>query len=177
MHTAETLSRPQLAQMIVAELPHLNRFARAVSRNPSTAEDLVQSCVLRALEKHHQFQRGTNLRSWLFAILRNLFISECRHNSCAQDKLRQIGRESIDHAPAGQSLSLFTNRTAEAIARLPERDQEILRLVGIEGCTHAEAAERTGWAVGTMKSRLYRARAHLFTEMKMTRQDIINTLG
>jgi len=146
---------------IEQEIPHLRRFARARVGNADLADDLVQGCLERAIENFSSFTRGTNLRAWLLTILRNHQISEyrkaCRRPECVC--IDDVGGLEVQ-APsqdrilaAKQFLSLFDD--------LSDSDQEILLLVGAEGLKYEEAAEVVGIPVGTVRSRVFRARERL----------------
>lgn len=142
-------------------LPALNRFALQLTRNQDRAADLVQDCVERALRKAHLFD-GANLRSWLFTICRRVFLNQIR-----SEKTRGVAVE-LDDAPQSRIASVETqeqtmhyNDVVDAFERLPMNDKVILSLVVIEGLKYEEAAEMLDVPVGTVRSRLSRARARL----------------
>jgi len=145
---------------IIECLPHLRAFAHLLARNHVLAQDLVQETVLRALTYRDQFKPGTNLRGWLIIILRNRYFNEVRKNS----RKRGISSDAIAEEPSGsggQDEHLELQDFKRHFQTLPERQKEALLLVGVNGYSYEEAANIAGCAVGTMKSRVSRARMHL----------------
>ncbi len=142
-------------------LPDMTRFARVLTRNEDDAHDLVQDCVERALRKQTLFQAGTSLKSWLFTLMRNIFISQKRR--CALDK-RYVATLDDDHhrvQRAGQLNHIFLNETLRALGNLSSSERVAIVALGInEGCQQ-DLARQTREPVGTVKSRLCRGRAHL----------------
>lgn len=145
-------------------LPALRRFAISLTRNEDRADDLVQDSVERALLKSEYFEKGTNLRSWLFTVCRRVFLNQIR-----KQKSRGISME-LDDAPqsrlaseAPQGAAIAYNEMAEHFERLPIRDKVVLSLVAVEGMKYEEAASMLEVPVGTVRSRLSRARARLKT--------------
>lgn len=137
-------------------IPALRRFARALSRDAETADDLVQDTLLRALRAEHLFHGG-DLRTWLFTILLNLDRNR-RRGLSRRPTLAVI--EEVD--PAGEPGSDGTARDIErGLALLPVEQREVLLLVGLEGMSYREAAEVQGVPIGTVMSRLSRARTTL----------------
>lgn len=155
-------ARPQ--SEIVQLIPALRAFARTFYRDPNDADDLVQDTLTRALAAIHQFRPGTSMKSWLFTIMRNAFYTRIKISrreapgaaDCAS--LRPA-------ADATQEWSARGREIAEAIQRLPEQQREVLMLIGVLGVSYDEAAEVCGCAVGTVKSRLHRARLRLLKEL------------
>ncbi|MFT3986320.1 sigma-70 family RNA polymerase sigma factor [Aestuariivirga sp.] len=150
--------RTQLA----AELPHLRRFARALAGDAALADDLVQDCIERAIVKGHLYDPARPLRAWLYAVLRNLFISGLRHQS------RSMVVKTVDDLADGegavapeQEHRLSASLVAEALERLPAQHREVIVLVGLEEMSYRDAAEIIGVPVGTIMSRLARARSAL----------------
>lgn len=145
---------------IVEHLAAMRAFARSLTRNPSTADDLVQDTVVKAWTNMDKFQPGTNMRAWLFTILRNTFYSLRRKRA------REV--EDGDGVLAGQLSEkpdhdgrLNMKDFAAAFAELPDEQREALLLVGASGFSYEEAAEMCGCAVGTVKSRANRGRKRL----------------
>jgi RNA polymerase sigma-70 factor (ECF subfamily) len=152
MEPAMTAVRRGLEPLI----PALRRFARALSRDAETADDLVQDTLLRALRAEHLFHGG-DLRSWLFTILLNLDRNR-RRGLSRRPTLAVI--DDVD--PAGEPGSDGTARDIErGLALLPVEQREVLLLVGLEGMSYREAAEVQGVPIGTVMSRLSRARTTL----------------
>lgn len=142
-------------------LPALHRFALQLTRNQDRASDLVQDSVERALRKAHLFD-GSNLRSWLFTICRRVFLNQIR-----SAKARGVSVE-LDDAPQSRLSSAQTQEqimhfkdVVDAFQRLPLNDRVILSLIVIEGMKYEEAAETLDVPVGTVRSRLSRARSRL----------------
>jgi len=145
---------------LVLHLRALRAFALSLSRNGATADDLVQETILKAWSNLDKFKPGTNLRSWLFTILRNTYYSSRRKHR------REVADVDGVHA-AGRSQKpdhdgrLALNDFAAAFALLPVEQREVLILVGASGFSYEEAAETCGCAIGTVKSRANRGRQKL----------------
>ncbi len=151
----------EFGRMIEQEIPYLRRYARALLRNSAGADDLIQSCLARALAKQHLWQPGTNLRSWLFTILHNQRISELRRAAREERALataRLPPAMPIGGDPGAWSQLLDLDR---AIGQLPEAQRAVVLLVGLEGVPYDEAAEILDVPLGTVRSRLARARETL----------------
>lgn len=151
------MTKPCLEDQLIAEVPSLRAFARSLTQDHAAADDLVQETILKAWTKLDSFEEGTNLRAWLFTILRNTFISVKRKGR------REV--EDVDGAHAARVVQIPEQEGAialaqfrRALASLPEEQREALVLVGAAGFTYEEAAAICDCAVGTMKSRINRAR-------------------
>ena len=147
---------------IAQELPRLRRYARALLRDASEADDLVQDCVARALEKIGQWREGDNPRRWLFAIMHNLFIDHGRARR-RQTQMAQVTALAPGEAyePPRQLDRLIFAEIMDALQALPEERREVLILIGVEGLSYRDAASVLGVPVGTLMSRLGRGRAQL----------------
>ena len=144
--------------LIARELPRLRRYARSL-RNDAGAEDLVQDCVERALRKRNLWQRGTNMRAWLFRILYRLHLSSLRS---AGRLPPTVSLEDLMVGSAGAQLDTVELRElSRAFADLPAEQRQVIQLVAVEGLRYDEAADRLGIAMGTVRSRLSRGRAAL----------------
>jgi RNA polymerase sigma-70 factor (ECF subfamily) len=145
---------------IKANIPHLRRYARLLCSSPDLADDLVQDCLLRAIRKLDTFEPGTNLRAWLFTILANHYRTELRRLQTyrAIDPIAIRQRTSSIEQPS-QPIDLATLR--DALSGLSDSYRQILLLCGVEGLTYEEAAAVMGVPIGTVRSRLSRARAVL----------------
>ena len=145
---------------ILTLLPDLRAFARFLARDRSIADDLVQDTLVRALAALDQFQPGSNLRAWLYTILRNLFFEQARRRKREAAALGAHGplEEAVPGRQADQSEVQDLQRQ---IWRLPPLLREALVLVGAQELTHEEAALICGVAVGTMRARVSRARLQL----------------
>ena len=152
---------------IVRLIPALRAFARTFYRDTSEADDLVQETLMRALSSIHQFRPGTSMKSWLFTIMRNAFYTKIRIDTREAPGVA----ECVSLRPAAdptQEWSARGREIARAIQRLPEQQREVLMLVGVLGVSYDEAAGICGCAMGTIKSRLSRARLKLLQEMGET---------
>jgi RNA polymerase sigma-70 factor, ECF subfamily len=154
---------------LVALLPRLRRFARGLAGTADQADDLVQAACERALSRIQQWTPGTRLDSWMFRIVQTIWLDERR-----SVKVRS-GEGTIEAEMAGAELSVDGMREMEshltfdavrrAMAKLPEEQQAVLMLVCVEGQTYKEAAETLSIPIGTVMSRLARARLALAREM------------
>ncbi len=147
-------------QQLAGMVPALRAFGRTLARNPDRADDLVQETLLKAWDKRESFQSGTNLRAWLFTILRNVFYSEVRKRKREVEDVDGAMTARLAVRPA-QDHVMALRDFATALETLPADQREALVLVGAAGLTYEEAAEVCGCALGTIKSRVNRARARL----------------
>ena len=145
---------------ILACLPHLRAFARSLTGERDRADDLVQDAVLRALSAADQFSPGTNFKAWIFTILRNLYFNEFRRNRALMRPLEAADLESHATAPA-QHAGLEFDDFRRAFNTLPAEQREALVLVGADGFRYEEAAAICGCPIGTIKSRVARARSEI----------------
>jgi RNA polymerase sigma-70 factor, ECF subfamily len=155
---------------VLASVTSLRAFAISLTRDADQAEDLVQETVLRAISKHENFEAGTNLQAWLFTILRNQFFSDHRKS------LREV--EDGDGSYADTLISIpdqedriMIHDLETALHKLPEGQREAILLVGADGLSYEEAAQALGCAVGTVKSRVNRARNCLAEFMRLAGED------
>jgi len=153
---------------IVALLPRLRRFAAGLTGSVQEGDDVVQSACLRALERHHQWEPGTRLDSWMFRIIRNLWLDR---GKSAWNRLVRSDPDALAEIPdhsAGREIEvrdeLASARTA--IAALPESQREVLLLVTVEGLTYEAAADVLGIPLGTVMSRLARARVAVARQVR-----------
>lgn len=152
----DTDFRRQLLQLV----PYLRAFAQTLSRNPDTADDLAQEALANAWNARSTFQAGTNLKAWLFVILRNIFYSAHRRK-WRQADWDEGAMERLLVTPATQEASMALVDLRRALALLPDEQREALILVGASGFSYIEAATICACATGTMKSRVSRARQTL----------------
>lgn len=147
---------------LIQELPHLRRFSRALVGDAALADDLVQDCVERALNKSHLYDPARPLRAWLYAVLRNIYISSLRRDgrSTIVKAVEEL-TEGEDAVPPAQEDRLAANLVAEALNRLPPQHREVIVLVGLEELSYRDVAEVLGIPIGTVMSRLSRAREAL----------------
>jgi RNA polymerase sigma-70 factor, ECF subfamily len=151
---------PAMRDAVLAAVPSLRAFAISLSGNVDRADDLVQETLLRALVNIDSFEPGTNLSAWLFTILRNLFRSEYRKRRREVEDGDGTYAESLKSQPEQEARVEFREFRA-ALAKLPSDQREALILVGASGFSYEEAAGICGCAVGTIKSRVNRARTRL----------------
>ncbi len=156
----KTAEAEAFRQGLTKSLPGLRRFAISLTANPTQADDLVQETLLKAWTYQHRFMPGTNLTAWLMTITRNAFYTERRRWK------REV--EDADGAAAGQLIDLPAQehgielqKVWQAMTMLPAVQREALMLVGAQGMTYEAAAELIGCQVGTVKSRVSRARTAL----------------
>lgn len=152
--------RPEPRDELVQHLPALRAFALSLTREGASADDLVQDTIVKAWTNMDKFQAGTNLRAWLFTILRNTFYSSRRKTR------REVNDTDGIHASRQATRpdhdgKLALNDFRAAFRQLPDEQREALILVGASGFSYEEAAEMTGVAVGTVKSRANRGRRKL----------------
>jgi RNA polymerase sigma factor (sigma-70 family) len=148
---------------LAALLPRLRRFAHALSRNGSDADDLAQMTVERALRSRSQWQPGTKLDSWTYTIMRNAWIDTVRGRSRKEkSEAPAVEAESLGHDPSGAiEASIELKRVMAAMQRLPPEQREVVALILIEGFGYRETAELLGLPIGTVSSRLVRGRTAL----------------
>ena len=164
-----------LEEELVAEVPNLRAFARSLTQNQASADDLVQETVLKAWTKRDSYQRGTNLRAWMFTILRNTFISSKRKIKREIEDVDGSHAARLSQAPP-QDAAMELADFRRAFATLPDDQREALVLVGAAGFTYEEAAGICDCAVGTMKSRVNRARNRLTELLGLPGEDIAKAL-
>lgn len=146
---------------IANELPHLRRYARSLTMDRDDGDDLMQTAVERALARQHQFQEGTNLRRWLFTIVRNAHIDAKRKEA------RQGPHVPVEdwfhemHTAPTQEKHIQVNDVADQIDDLRSEEKTVMEMSVVRGMRHKQIARELGVAVGTVKSRLSRARQNL----------------
>ena len=144
-------------------LPRLRRFACALSRNGADADDLAQATVERALRSRDQWQPGTRLDSWLYRIMRNLWIDTVRargrrdRREAPEDAAKDVGEDPREAMHASMELQ----RAMSAMERLPDEQREVVALILIEGFGYREVSEMLDLPIGTVSSRLVRGRIAL----------------
>ncbi|WP_043751783.1 sigma-70 family RNA polymerase sigma factor [Methylobacterium nodulans] len=153
--------RPRKRLDVVDLIVPLRRYARALTRDATQADDLVHDALLRALEHQGALKSGTNLRTWLMTVLHNAFIDGQRRRQVEAryaDTLEHLADEAV---PPAQDSHVRLAQIREAFSRLPEEQRAALHLVTIEGMAYQEAADVLGIPIGTLMSRLGRGRAAL----------------
>jgi RNA polymerase sigma-70 factor (ECF subfamily) len=167
-------SLPSWRDEVVGLIPALRAFAWSLSHNGSDADDLVQDTLIKAWTNREKFEPGTNLRAWLFTILRNTYYTAVLR------RRREVRDETGEYAgtlktPATQDWSVAVRALQAALQKLPAEHREALILVGAAGLSYEEAAEICGCALGTIKSRVNRARARLLKIMEA--EDITDVMA
>ena len=142
-------------------LPDLTRFARVLTRNEDDAHDLVQDCVERGLRKQALFQAGTSLKSWMFTLMRNIFISQRRRVALDKRYVATLNDDSFRVQRPGQMNDVFLKETMRAMSGLSSGERQAIVALGIHEGSQHDLARITQEPVGTVKSRLCRGRAHL----------------
>jgi RNA polymerase sigma-70 factor (ECF subfamily) len=158
---------PDVASLFETEIPRLRRYARALTRDVTRADDLVQSCLVRAVAKQHLWQEGTDLRAWLFTILHNQHVNEVRRSARegATVSVEDVGSVLTIEPNAVDSLQL--RDLQRAMGRLPEEQRQVILLVGLEGMRYEQAAQILNIPICTVRSRLSRGRDTLRVLMGM----------
>lgn len=153
-------------QELTVEAPRLRKFALKLTGTPYDADDLVQATMLRAMEKSHLFETGTDLWKWLSKMMYNLFVSNYRRTvrwQCQFDPQEVIDRSSEEGC---QEHCMEVSLVGRALERLPADRRDILVLVCVQGLSYEEVAQKLDIPVGTVRSRLSRARSQLQQELK-----------
>ncbi len=146
---------------VTALLPALRRYARALTRDDAEADDLVQDALVRAYGGHATFRPDGDLKSWLFSILHNSFVSGTRRRRAYSARIERAAELADTEIPPDQEARLRLAQVRTAFLALPIEQREALHLIAIEGMAYGEAADVLGIPVGTLMSRLGRARAAL----------------
>lgn len=148
----------QKSALLVEQIPSLRRYARALTGQADQADELVQDCLERAWSRLHLWRRGTTMRPWLFTIMHNLYVNAVRQrmNRPAMQPLDGMERDSAVRPL--QEDAVEVRRLIQALDNLPNEQKQIILLVAVEEFSYREAAEITGVPIGTVMSRLSRAR-------------------
>ena len=150
---------------LVDVIPSLRAYARALTRNAADCDDLVQETLAKALKNHDRYESGTRLKSWLFTIMRNTFYTATKKSARERPGLEDCVAETVLVDPVHDAV-ITHKRLLAAIERLPRQYREMLILVVMLGETYEDAASICGCAVGTVKSRVNRARRMVMQEME-----------
>ena len=154
------MTSPDPRDELVVHLPAMRAFAISLTRNAAIADDMVQDTVVKAWTNIDKFEAGTNLRAWLFTILRNTYYSDRRKSRREVADVDGVITDSIAEKPAHDGHMQMAD-FHRALDQLSDEQREALLLVGASGFSYEEAAEMCGVAVGTIKSRINRARKQL----------------
>ncbi|WP_371395345.1 sigma-70 family RNA polymerase sigma factor [Fretibacter rubidus] len=162
VETPPVLDEKLFKQELTDLIPHLRAFARSLCNNPTLADDVAQDAMLKAWKARQSFKPGSNLKAWTFTILRNQFYSIKRRSWRATSLDQQVAEQTIV-ASNDAEASVELNELRRGLDSLKDDQREALILVGASGLSYDEAAEICGCAVGTIKSRVSRARKNLET--------------
>lgn len=152
---------PKGAFDIVGQLGTLRRYAGSLTRDAGEAEDLVQDALVRAYEKRGTFKTGGNLRVWLLSIIHNTFVDRLRHRRSELERQGQAAAIADTVIDPSQDHAVRLRQIRDAFLELPEPQRAALHLVTIEGLSYQEAADALGISLGTLMSRIGRAREAL----------------
>ncbi|MBV8505949.1 MAG: sigma-70 family RNA polymerase sigma factor [Alphaproteobacteria bacterium] len=155
------------AVLLQNEIPRLRRYARALTRDAARADDLVQSCLVRAIAKEHLWEPGTDLRAWLFTILHNQNVNEVRRSVREGVAVAVEDVAPLLTAPPRAGACLELRDLERALRLLPEQQRQVILLVGLEGMRYEEVAAVLDIPIGTVRSRLSRGRENLRRLMGM----------
>ncbi|WP_063776738.1 sigma-70 family RNA polymerase sigma factor [Microvirga massiliensis] len=161
-----TLLSPELRDCLLKTIPHLRAFAISLAGNADQADDLVQEAIVRGLGSLHKFETGTNFPAWLFAILRNQFHSAMRRKRREVEDPEGMMAGMLATLPE-QHGNLELEDLKTALAQLSLEQREVLLLIGAEGWSYEETAQICGVKIGTIKSRVNRARARLASLLEL----------
>jgi RNA polymerase sigma-70 factor (ECF subfamily) len=153
-------TQTEFRQLLIAALPHLRAYARSLTGNADQADDLVQDTSLRLLGAQEQYREGTNFRAWAIAALRNRFIDIRRRARFHGGSIEDIDT-TLFSQQASQETVVYFEQTAREFWRLSPAHREIITMIGINGMSYEQVARVLGCPIGTVRSRLARARAEL----------------
>ncbi len=147
--------------LIVEQIPRLRRYARALTGDAELADDLVQDSVERAWRKFHLWRRGSDMRAWMFTIMRNLHANAVRKGMNRPPVVSLADWHGDKPSRPVQEIAAEARAVVDALARLPMEQRQVILLVGLEGYTYQEVATIVGIPIGTVMSRLSRGRQRL----------------
>ncbi len=148
---------------LTPHIPRLRRYARALVGDRYAADDLVQDTLERAMNKFHLWRPGSDLRAWLFAIMHNVYVNQLRSRAARPETALDEGDLSAQGAPDADRLEIRDMQTA--IAALPAEQREVILLVALEQLSYAEVSRALDIPMGTVMSRLFRARERLRAQL------------
>ncbi|KAA2313163.1 sigma-70 family RNA polymerase sigma factor [Pseudooceanicola sediminis] len=163
-HDSQTQSVSLDPDLVVQMIPALRAFARSLTRNRDDADDLVQETLLKAIRYRNKFHQGTNLRAWLFTIMRNTFYTNIRKRTREPTGVEDCVASTVI-VQATQDWTVAGNELMAAVDRLPDHFRQALLLVVALGESYEDAARICGCATGTIKSRVSRARALVMADL------------
>ena len=157
---------PEQRDELISHLPALRAFAISLTQNRTRADDAVQEAILKALTHFDKFEAGSNMRAWLFTILRNTYFSDQRKYRRERGDSDGLLTDTLAVKPDHDGNLQFRD-FMRVFETLPDEQREVLILVGASGFSYEEAAATTGVPIGTIKSRINRARARLAAELEL----------
>lgn len=156
----EALSTGEFRKELTAAIPYMRAFARSLTSHDAAADDLTQDALVKAWRARERFRAGTNFRAWVFTIVRNQFYSDQRRSWRQAPWDEEKAKRTLS-GPQGLDSMMALDELRRALIQLPEDQREAIVLVGAGGFAYEEAAQICGCAVGTIKSRVSRARKAL----------------
>ena len=156
----QTLADDAFKTELTGLIPQMRAFARSLCRDATAADDLAQDALLKAWNNRSSYQAGTNMKAWTFMILRNQFYSDKRRSWRSTQLDPEVAERTLV-AVSNPIASLELDEVRRALAKLPEDQREALILIGAGGLSYEEVSEICGCAIGTIKSRVSRARDRL----------------
>ncbi len=147
-------------ELLLTHLPRLQAYAVMLTRDRAAAEDLLQETALKAWRAQSQFAMGTNFTAWIYKILRNEYISSLRRNKRKPARIEEVPEEFLSRSGA-QETDILSREVVTAMNQLQPEQREVLVLICAGGLSYEEAAASLGCSIGTIKSRLWRARARM----------------
>jgi RNA polymerase sigma-70 factor, ECF subfamily len=165
---APSPARGYADETIIAELPRLKKYALRLTKSAHLAEDLVQDCLARALSRRHLFNNDANIRPWLFTVMHNLHVSNCRQATVRSTFARSQMATACEGREAAQERVVDLNKVYRAITMLPKEQRDVVLLVAVQELSYQEAATALGIPIGTVMSRLARGRDKIRTLLKFS---------
>lgn len=158
---ADGVSKSKVMAELIAQIPYLRRYARILVGSSDQADDLVQDCLVKAMSRIDRYRADASLRAWLYAILRNVHLDSIRRDRRRQRPLPIDGWATIALTQPSQLGAHLLRDVQRGLEKLSAEHRETLLLIAVEGLTYEQAATLTGVPVGTVRSRLFRARKSL----------------
>ncbi len=151
----------QFGDLLIEQIPRLRRYARALTRDSGTADDLVQDCLGRAWSRQRRWQADSNLRAWLFTIMHNLYVNKIRKLKRQSGSEPLDVREHRDPVRSGQDRAMDLRDLESGLSTLPDDQREVLVMVCLEEMSYRQVADTLAVPIGTVMSRLHRGRERL----------------
>ncbi|MCA0209293.1 MAG: sigma-70 family RNA polymerase sigma factor [Proteobacteria bacterium] len=155
----------------------MRRYARSLTRDRDDADDVVQDALVRAIERQATYQESRDRRRWLFAIVHNVFVSGTRREAAEARRNDRFAEMQVAHSDASQEHHARLGEIARSFAALPEHHRAVLHLTAVEGLSYQECADVLGVPVGTIMSRIARARAALRQQDERQAEPALRIVG